>query len=446
MTAENEKVVHLVHAIDAEGPLAETEYSLNLETQPDNDWPTNPAFDLSPTAFEAMVQKHRQRVLGTWPELVSMLRTATSPAQRNALPDSYGRGWIFNWFCMDHIGFVENPRYRMMGVHKIFDFYEKIINEQKAGDALHWHFHPMSTYRQANICATSYVNSPELYEILTRRLIDRHWFPCVNRAGFQDERPDSHWFLEQWIPFDLSNTSSSDVDIQTNPDLSLGRFTDWRWATREWEVYQPHHDCYQTKGACRRRIGRCLNLINRFANITAEEMRAAFSRAQEGLPTLVGFSSHDWRDLNLEMAYIRHLLQMVAPDFPEVKYRYSEAADAFNRVSATKPNEPLSLDCQMQFGDDRLPKILVVRQKRGQIFGPQPFLAIRTRSQRYIHDNFNFHDSLDSFNYQFDHQSVLPRDVEAIGVGANDAWGRQSIHVLEIDQVKRPKKNEVYQF
>ena len=94
-----------------------------------------------------------------------------------------------------------------MGIHQVFDFYKDLVDNQNLGDSLHWHFHPMSTYREANKCATSYINSPHLYEILCRRIIERKWFPTVFRAGFHVERPDSHLFLEQWIPFDLSNIS-----------------------------------------------------------------------------------------------------------------------------------------------------------------------------------------------------------------------------------------------
>ena len=74
----------------------------------------------------------------------------------------------------------------------------------------------MSTYNEAHKCASSYVNSPELYQIITRRIIERNWFPVVNRAGFHCERPDSHLFLEQWIPFDLSNLSTEDYSELEN--------------------------------------------------------------------------------------------------------------------------------------------------------------------------------------------------------------------------------------
>ena len=98
----------------------------------------------------------------------------------------------------------KNPRRRDLGYHKIYDFYKKTLDKNKKyKDALHWHFHPMSVYNEAHRCATSYVNSPELYTILCRKIIERNFFPSVFRAGFQAERPDSNLFLEQWIPLIL---------------------------------------------------------------------------------------------------------------------------------------------------------------------------------------------------------------------------------------------------
>ena len=143
-----------------------------------------------------------------------------------------------------------------MGYHNIFDHYRNIIKELNLSEnTLNWHFHPMSTYNEAHRCATSYVNSPELYQILCRKIIERNWFPSVFRAGFQSERPDSNWFLEQWIPFDISSMSVENIDeINKNIDFKNGRSGDWRLATKEWEVYHPSHDNYQINGNCRRWI------------------------------------------------------------------------------------------------------------------------------------------------------------------------------------------------
>ena len=70
----------------------------------------------------------------------------------------------------------------------------------------------------------AYLNSNHIYEILARKIIERNWFPTVFRPGINTERPDSHWFLEQWIPFDFGNHR---MDQDTN-QIDLAGCTIWR--------------------------------------------------------------------------------------------------------------------------------------------------------------------------------------------------------------------------
>lgn len=422
--------VYLVHCIDTEGPLAQSQPTVLTGAAPIP--PLIADFDDPATDFNRVVAAHRARTLGTWDEVAETLRRATSREQRHRLPDSFGGGWRFNWFCMDHLGYVDNPRGRAMGMHVIFDFYADLLSRQQAGDALHWHFHPMSTYGEAHRCATSYLNSPMLREIVARRILDRKWFPRASRPGFHDERPDHHWFLEQWLPFDFGNIATDDIDPASNQDLCDGRLSDWRWAPRDWRTYHPHHDCYQLEGGCRRKIARCLNLLNRFGNLTEAEMRTGFARAAQGLPTLIAFSSHDWRDLVPEMNWVTSLVRRVAADYPGVRFQWAEAIEAFNAVHPPPADPPVKLGCTLRF-ENGLPSRVDVEVLQGRPFGPQPFLALRTRSRRIIHDNMNYWRSLTDFNYIFDAESIRPDDVKEIGVAVNDAAGHQSIHVIDVD-------------
>jgi hypothetical protein len=422
--------VYISHNIDTEGPLAEAPQSSYVARKyPHLD------VDFATCDYDELIPRHRALVLGSWQEIVAMLDAATSTDFRSQMRDSFGGAWIYNWFCMDHIGFIDNPRHRAMGIHQVFDFYAELTSRQRAGDALHWHFHPMSTYREAHRCATSYENSQELHYILGRRLLDRGWFPRANRPGFQDERQDAHWFLEQWIPFDFANTKSFNLNEARNPDLVDGRFSDWRFAPPEWRTYHPHHDCVQREGQCRRKIARSATLLNRFGALTEADLDSAFARAATGLPTLVALESHDWRDLTLEVNYVRFLIERVRARYPGVTFRFSEAVDAFNAVHPANVVAPVKLSCTLKVDERRRPLRLDVEVISGKPFGPQPYLAIRTRSKRIIHDHMNYWRSLDDYNYMFDDQSVMPADVDAIGVATNDAAGNQSIHVVDIDSV-----------
>jgi hypothetical protein len=60
-----------------------------------------------------------------------------------------------------------------------------------------------------------------------------------------------------------------------------------------------------------------------------------------------------------------------------------------------------------------------------------------------IHDNFNYGKSLQDFSYTFDENSILPDDVKAIGVAANDDAGNQSIHTVDLDELTETPENEV---
>jgi hypothetical protein len=323
-----------------------------------------------------------------------------------------------------------------MGYHAIHDHYvQRMAEDPDCPDEVQWHFHPMSTYREAHRCATSYVNSPHLHETLARRVIERGFFPSVFRAGFQTERPDSHLFLEQWLPFDISNTALDPQQPWTDSvDLRNGRSGDWRRARYDWTPYHPHHDNYQLEGGCRRWIGRALNLMNRFANLEYFEIEKAFAQAAEGNPTLVGMASHDFRDLGDEVEEVRDMIDVARRKYPEVPFRFCRAAEAFQRSLSLKTEDvpPLRLSISL----DRSPAgdvpNLTVRTQAGRVFGPQPFLAIETRGMRYIHDNLDFDVEDGTWFYAF-HSDTLPlEDVRRIGIAANDALGRTYVETVEV--------------
>jgi hypothetical protein len=450
MHMKQEKVINFLHAIDAEGPLYESiqakfirlrdlfgithieATSQNLAKLKRGEIP------LEGREADVMhiLNGHLANYNDSWEKIDAMLNRIMAPEFRNKNPDSFGGGWVYNWHCLDHVGFEYNPRRRDMGYHNIFDHYSEVLRQQgETRDGLHWHFHPMSTYRDAHRCATSFINSSELYQILCRRIIERGWFPTVFRAGFQAERPDSHWFLEQWLPFDISNMAiENPSEFDKTLDFKNGRSGDWRIAPSDWSVYHPSHDNYQRPGNCRRLIGRALNVLNRIASIDEQEMDKAFSRANDGLPTLVGFASHDFRDLGTEVDHLRALILHSAAKYPDVKFRYCEGAEAFRHVmfaeEAISDIAPLEFEIIFHRASTQDVASIEVVTNRGKVFGPQPFLAIKTRSRRYIHDNFDFSAEGDRWFYAF-HGDTLPlEDVAEIGVAANDKLGNLCIRKM----------------
>lgn len=443
---KNRKTVLIVNTIDTEGPLYES-----LEAKFERIYELYKIDEIEAThenfkklqhgeidlggvekEIEATLAGHLVNYNETWDEMDAMLDRVMSTQFRYKMKDSAGNGWVFNWHCMDHINYDYNPRRRDIGYHNIYDHYfNRLKGSDRGKDAIHWHYHPMSTYKDAHRCATNYFSSDQIFQNISRKVIERNWFPTVFRAGFQTERPDSHWFLEQWIPFDISNMALDDNnELGNTVDFRNGRSGDWRLAPSDWSIYQPSHDNYQIQGDCRRWIARALNVMNRLASIDQKEMDKAFCKAsKDDNPVIVGIAAHDFRDLGSEVDFIRELIAESQQKYPDVDFLYCEAIEAFQAAiwPDGKETDPLNFDVKFYpESDTDVPSIEVVTTK-GKVFGPQPYLAIETKSRRFIHDNFDFSPDGDKWYYAF-HTDTLPiEDIKCIGVAANDMYGNMCI-------------------
>ena len=428
--------VYIVHCIDTEGPLYEqievtfqrlkSIFGLELEATEENlERLQNGELDLGgiEKAVQQVVSPDLLNYMDTWDKIDHMLEDAQSTYFRNQLFDSVGNGWIYNWFCLDHVGFTENPRRRSMGYHAIYDHYQRRISGSDVKkDAVHFHFHPHSFQHKAHHCGTHWwANSSSLYQILCRRIIDRLWFPCANRPGFHVIRPDSHWFLEQFIPFDYASQSitlSAEDEQQT--DLNGGRFGDWRRAPKTWRPYHPDHDDYQSEGNCRRWIARCLNIGTRLRLLTESDIRDAFEEARKGIPVVLAFTNHDFRDLRIDVKYVRELLAKVSRDYPDIPFLYSEATSAMRK--ALKLKDELPCDFELKF--ERTSERTIMRVKTDiPTFGPQPYLALKTNSGEYFHDNFDIQKPHHEWSYTFDEQTLVMNAIESVGIAANNSIG-----------------------
>ena len=356
---------------------------------------------------------------------------------RKEIPDSFGGSWVYNWFCVDHIGYTGyNPRKKDIGFHKIFDHYMSYNNKNEiAGDLIQWHFHPLPIVKDTHRSGTAYLNSAHIYEILAKKIIDKNWFPSAYRPGFHTERPDSNWFLEQWIPFDYANQSMKDEN-NDQPDLAEGRFGDWRRAPKEWKVYHPDHDDYQKEGNCRRWIARCLNIGTRLRVITLDDIRDGFNRANEGRPTLISFSNHDFRDMKPSINKVRALIKQASKGFSDVKFKYSNALDAIRGVIGIEKIDLINPGFDVSIEKNKESAIIKIKSNK-DIFGPQPFFAIKTKSEHYIWQNLDFQEK-NNWSFTFDYNTIDLASVDKIGIAANTKNG-----VAEI--INYDSKKEIFE-
>ncbi len=436
--------LYIVHAIDTEGPLYEsieatferlekiTTLKLeasksNLEKIKNKEINLNGKEDLAALITSPQLLNYND----TWDKIDEMLNELLSPEYRNKYADKLGNGWIYSWFIVDHIGFKTNPRRRDIGYHNIYDHYKFILKETNSQqDEINWHFHPSSRYQEAHICATNYLNSPHLYESLARGIIDRSFFPSTFRPGFHAERPDAHWFLEQWIPFDYANQAiAGEANDPNQNDVSAGRLGDWRRAVSDWSAYNPSHDDYQIAGNCNRTIFRCLNVGTRFKLLDEAEVRQAFERSQSGKPTVLAFTNHDFRDMRNDLDYVHKLVSKVAQDYPEIIWQHAGAKEAAQKVLGLKKQ-----DFKLSTKITKLTAGLRLDVKANfDSFGPQPFLAIKTKDKRYLTDNFDLQTPKRHWTYIFDEDTILADSINTIGIASNDQNGNTFVINLKPD-------------
>ena len=422
--------LYIVHCIDAEGPMYESidatfsrlydVYGFRIDASLSNlKKLQNGQIDLNgqESAVATFLSSELLEYNDSWTKIDSMLQDALSPAYRNKVLDDFGSGWVYSWHCMDHVSLNSNPRRKDIGYGNIFTHYKNILKSTNSiKDEINWHFHPLSVDRNPLSFAHSYVNNYDiLLGILSRRVIDHEWFPTVNRPGFHSERPDSHLFLEQWIPFDYANQYYEENENQL--DLAYGRVGDWRRAPSSWCGYNPDIYDYQSEGSCRRTIFRCLNLGTRHKNLNLSHFHQAFSEARKTGSAILSFVDHDFRDIRKDVDYFRQMLETVRSEYKDVKIRFTGAESAaINHLGLQEENK-LSLSVKLNKNK------LKINVEAGSIFGPQPFLCFKTFEGKYYHDNLDFGLDKKSWTYIFDNQNIPINNIQKIGVASAGLYG-----------------------
>ncbi len=439
--------VYIVHAVDTEGPLCEG-LDATFQRLEEN-------FDVRlPATRKNLVRLQKREIdLGsktdavadfvspdqistyneTWDQIDTMHETVMSSAWRGRFTDSAGEPYVISWHCMDHAGFIDNPRRRSIGFHSVYDHYRMLLDGYDLPrDRIYWHYHPVGFSRQANRFGRNQTFTNTHNEILARRIIDRHWFPSANRPGGHMEHYDSNVWLEAWIPFDLANQNMNDnkgMEKLISAGRITGSFGDWRNAPDDWKIYHPDLYDFRTEGSLKRWICRCLNINARHSNINAKELEKAFLSADHGNNVLVAVTNHDFRNMTDEIEYFYGLVKTVSRQCPEVPFRWTNAVEAFRAAIPLKMKPPVSFKTHL---DDK--KLTVTSNH--PVWGIQPFLALRTHEGSYYHDNFII-DSSTQWTYPFDATTISKKSLTHIGFAANDSVGNVSGCVCELDTEPR---------
>lgn len=430
--------LYIVHCVDTEGPLDETLqatfdriaaiYGLNFEPTQENllriqagqGVASDPKLS---TELAEVFSSENLNYNRTLDELDAMNDVVFSNSYRSQFTDDVGEKWKISWFCMDHLTYSTNPRNKHIGLGKIHGYYSRRITANRSiGDEIQFHFHPRSIANNPLSAATSYGNSyPDLLSALAFRLINFGWFPVAFRPGFHSIRPDSNLFVEQWFPIDFSNQFHEEENSQ--PDLSGGRFGDWRFAPASWRGYHPSLVDYQRAGELRRRTFRCLNLGTRHRLLTKQHVRQAFTEAVEDGTAVLAFTDHDFRDIRPDIEKITAWIKELRGEFPSAEVKFATASEIGRVFAKRQPDITFSVDLEATH--------LKVRLEEGVPFSHQPFLAIRTTEGSYYSDNFDRGNHHGEWHYTFDETTFPISRVAQVGVAMTGE--NASVHTVVID-------------
>jgi hypothetical protein len=451
------KIIYICHLVDTEGPLSE---SLSATFQRINEifnckiLPSKKNLKLlknqkyflknyiDKKKISKLLHNNKINTFNNWRDLFhSILKI-----KKKTFKIRSKFNWVFTWCFLSHDGFEgTNPRKRTIGYGKIFFNYIKkfkknisIYKIKHNRDSIAWHFHAPSITNDAHRGGSTYLGSRKIFEDLCNYIINYTWFPSVFRAGHNTVRQDLNLFLEQWIPFDFSNTSYNKIK-KLDRISSPNRYGNWSKAPISWIPYNPNYVDYQLKGDMKRYVARCLPINEREYSITSKDIFLAFNEAKKNGRSLLCFTNHDFRDMSNDIDQVIYKINDIQKKYPSVQIKFTNAINGI-RQTLKYPKKPPKIGISAhikKIGNQH--RLYVFTSSK--IFGTQPFLAIKDKKNQYFWQNFDY-EKKNLWSYSFDSNNILFEKISGLGIASNNKYGLTE--VLNYDFIKKKFIKKIY--
>ena len=128
-------------------------------------------------------------------------------------------------------------------------------------------------------------------------------------------------------------------------------------------------------------------------------------------------------------------IKEVSKKFPDVKFLFSEARDAMRKSLKLKKFKNIKVK-------QILKKNVLSIKINKKIFGVQPFLAIKTKDNKYYNDNFDIQKPFYEWSYTFDENTIKLDQIKEIGWAANNSYGSTYVSNFSL----KNKKFKLYEY
>ena len=421
------KTLHVVHCVDAEGPLEET---------------LDATFERLKTAFGIVVDANLQNLhllqnqeldvgvcekqvadfiapnriayLSTWKQVEEMISKVVSPEFRDKFSSPDGSPYTYSWFIIDVIGYKNNPRRKPVGYNVVWDHYQRFLKNRQFNDVFGWHFHSVPPSQEALEYSTTWSANDYHEQCLSRRLIKYGFFPSLFRAGGVIERNDiSHW-LERIIPFDYSNQNKK------GSQFKIGDQSDWRNAPVSWGCYQPCFYDYRKEGVMRRSIFKCIDVSSPDCSLSNNDVEQAFVEASQNNVAVLSYTNHDRRDMIPDIEHVYQMLQTIGKKYPQVEWKFSNALEA---ARSYKKLNPSRINLSYRIEDS----LLIIRTNV-PTFSGDIFLAIEEYGDLFYRDNVTI-ESDRKWAYRLHRKN----NIKKIGIAATTIDGATDCLVIDVN-------------
>ena len=134
-----------------------------------------------------------------------------------------------------------------------------------------------------------------------------------------------------------------------------------------------------------------------------------------------------------EVEYAYNLILKSFRKYKNVKFKFVSVQEGFQKTIFYKKKikKKLKILIKKNFNQKEDHPHIIITVSNGQIFGSQPFLAIKTKKGEFIYDNFDF-ISRNKWGYAFHDNTIHLNKVKELAIATNDIYGFSYIKKLTL--------------